>query len=43
MPDPAPLTSFRGQPLTHEVAEDLFVGWLQVWQERLCLRGREGA
>lgn len=28
LPDPAPLASFRGAPLTHEVAEDLFIGWL---------------
>lgn len=28
LPDPAPLASFRGVPLTHKVAEDLFIGWL---------------
>ncbi|KAK9829000.1 hypothetical protein WJX72_003323 [[Myrmecia] bisecta] len=27
-PDPQPMTSFRGQPLTHERAEDIFIGWL---------------
>lgn len=27
-PDPAPMTTFRGQPLTHEVAEDMFIGWM---------------
>lgn len=27
-PDPAPLASFRGAPLTHTAAEDMFVGWL---------------
>ena len=26
LPDPAPLPSFRGQALTHELAEDLFIG-----------------
>ena len=26
--DPAPMTHWRGQPLTHELAEDLFIGWL---------------
>ena len=30
VPDPAPMTSFKGQPMTHELAEDLFIGWLQV-------------
>lgn len=29
-PDPVPMASFKGQPLTHELAEDLFIGWLQV-------------
>lgn len=29
-PDPAPMSSFRGRPLTHEVAEDIFVGWLDA-------------
>ncbi|KAI7835779.1 hypothetical protein COHA_010322 [Chlorella ohadii] len=29
VPDPAPMTSFKGQPMTHELAEDLFIGWLQ--------------
>eukprot|EP00198_Chlamydomonas_reinhardtii_P005706 XP_001695042.1 violaxanthin de-epoxidase-related protein [Chlamydomonas reinhardtii] len=28
LPDPAPMTSFRGAALTHEAAEDLFIGWL---------------
>lgn len=28
LPDPAPMTSFRGMPMTHDLAEDLFVGWL---------------
>lgn len=27
-PDPAPMTQWRGQALTHETAEDLFIGWL---------------
>ena len=25
-PDPPPLATFRGQPLTHETAEALFIG-----------------
>ncbi|PSC68636.1 violaxanthin de-epoxidase-related [Micractinium conductrix] len=29
VPDPAPLTTWRGEPLTHELAEDLFIGWLK--------------
>jgi hypothetical protein len=28
VPDPAPLASFRGQPMSHQLAEDLFIGWL---------------
>jgi hypothetical protein len=28
MPDPVPMHTFRGQPLTHELAEDIFIGWL---------------
>lgn len=27
-PDPAPMTQWRGQPLSHETAEDLFIGWI---------------
>ncbi|GBG71423.1 hypothetical protein CBR_g8843 [Chara braunii] len=27
-PEVQPMTSFRGHPLTHEMAEDLFIGWL---------------
>lgn len=27
-PDPAPMSRFRGQALTHEMAEDLFIGWM---------------
>jgi VDE lipocalin domain len=27
-PNPAPMTSFQGEALTHELAEGLFVGWL---------------
>jgi hypothetical protein len=29
MPNPAPMSTWRGQPLTHEAAESLFVGWKQ--------------
>ncbi|GAX80573.1 hypothetical protein CEUSTIGMA_g8010.t1 [Chlamydomonas eustigma] len=28
-PDPAPMTSFRGQPLSHDIAEDMLCGWMQ--------------
>ncbi|EFJ44124.1 hypothetical protein VOLCADRAFT_95570 [Volvox carteri f. nagariensis] len=28
LPDPAPMASFRGAPLTHGSAEELFFGWL---------------
>lgn len=28
LPDPAPIATFRGSPVTPEVAEDLFIGWL---------------
>ncbi|GLI62480.1 hypothetical protein VaNZ11_005111 [Volvox africanus] len=28
LPDPAPMPSFRGVPLTHGTAEELFFGWL---------------
>lgn len=29
MPNPAPMASWRGQPLTHVAAESLFIGWKQ--------------
>ncbi|GFR46611.1 hypothetical protein Agub_g8215 [Astrephomene gubernaculifera] len=28
LPDPAPMSSFRGEPLSHTAAEELFIGWL---------------
>lgn len=28
LPDPAAQATFRGKPLTHETAQDLFMGWL---------------
>ncbi len=28
LPDPPPMAAFRGDPLTHELAESLFIGWL---------------
>lgn len=28
LPDPAPLARFRGDHVTHDVAQDIFVGWL---------------
>lgn len=40
VPDPAPLASFGGQPMTHELAEDLFIGWLV---RRLFARPNAGA
>ena len=30
LPDPPPMASFRGEDLTHELAETLFIGWLGV-------------
>ena len=27
-PDPPPMAAFRGEALTHELAESLFIGWL---------------
>ncbi|KAF8063768.1 hypothetical protein HT031_003625 [Scenedesmus sp. PABB004] len=30
LPDPAPMGSFRGAPLTHEAAEALFIGWREA-------------
>ncbi|KAG2453105.1 hypothetical protein HYH02_002436 [Chlamydomonas schloesseri] len=33
LPDPAPMNSFRGAALTHEAAEDLFIGWLDQPQQ----------
>ena len=29
-PAVAPMTEWRGQALTHELAEDLFIGWLSA-------------
>eukprot|EP00887_Chlorella_sp_A99_P002163 scaffold21.g2163.t1 len=29
VPDPAPADAHGGRPMTHELAEDLFVGWLE--------------
>ncbi|KAL3700555.1 hypothetical protein R1sor_018577 [Riccia sorocarpa] len=31
-PDVQPMPSFRGQPLTYEIAEDLFIGWLNEFK-----------
>ena len=28
LPDPPPMAAFRGEALTHELAESLFIGWL---------------
>ena len=28
LPDPPPMSSFRGEDLSHELAESLFIGWL---------------
>ena len=30
LPDPPPMASFRGENLTHDLAESLFIGWLGV-------------
>eukprot|EP00879_Flechtneria_rotunda_P019225 GHRR01020186.1.p1 GENE.GHRR01020186.1~~GHRR01020186.1.p1 ORF type:complete len:765 (+),score=228.66 GHRR01020186.1:201-2495(+) len=30
VPNPSPIGSWRGSPLTHEVAESLFIGWKSV-------------
>lgn len=30
VPNPAPMTTWRGAPLTHEVAESLFIGWKET-------------
>ncbi len=30
LPDPPPMTAFRGEDLTHELAESLFIGWLGI-------------
>ena len=30
LPDPPPMTAFRGEELTHELAEGLFIGWLGI-------------
>lgn len=30
LPDPPPMAAFRGDPLTHDLAESLFIGWLGV-------------
>lgn len=38
-PDPAPMMQFRGQPLTHEMAEDMFVGWFGPQQFSWRYRG----
>lgn len=29
-PSPSPMTSFRGEPLSHASAEQLFIGWLGI-------------
>ena len=36
-PDPQPMTMFRGEPLTHEAAEGIFVGHLEP-REGFCFR-----
>ncbi|KAK9905608.1 hypothetical protein WJX75_002931 [Coccomyxa subellipsoidea] len=37
LPDPPPMASHRGQPLTHDLAEALFIGWLgkEEWSWRV--------
>jgi hypothetical protein len=36
LPDPPPMASHRGQPLTHDLAEALFIGWLGEFHVVLC-------
>lgn len=38
LPEVEPLKEFRGQPLTHEIAEDMFIGWLSGTGDRSLLR-----
>ncbi|GAB4821553.1 hypothetical protein N2152v2_008599 [Parachlorella kessleri] len=40
-PDPAPLPSFNGQPMTHQLAEDLFIGFLRDPSSQLPASGKE--
>ena len=38
-PNPPPMTSFQGETLTHELAEGLFVGWLEKAKTAVKHRG----
>ena len=40
LPDPPPMAAFRGDPLTHDLAESLFIGWLGMilYLRVLCCR-----
>lgn len=37
LPDPPPMAAFRGENLTHELAESLFIGWLGEGSPTCCL------
>lgn len=41
LPVVKPMTAWRGEPLTHEVAEQLFIGWLDVAQRPTLPAGGE--
>lgn len=45
LPDPAPQARFRGEPLTHEIAQDLFMGWLgkEAFSWKVVSGAREGS
>ena len=32
LPAPEPMAAWREKPLSHEDAEDIFIGWLGIWQ-----------
>lgn len=40
-PDPKPMAEFQGQKMTHALAQDLFVGWLDDARSSLDLSERE--
>ena len=38
LPDPPPMDAFRGDVLTHELAESLFIGWLGGFMDPTSVR-----
>ena len=40
-PSPVPMKSFRGKPMTHDIAEQLFTGWMDDAKSSIDLPGRE--